>query len=140
MAVNNYRKISEGPTDEKMEEAPRTEMANIRTGEGKRREQTSDGAEPSGGPWKGARRPLTLFPRRSLQRLGIMKRARGFRQWEGKKITSKLAAHLNLDNPKTVVLHARRAGSDVSLIIAIAWSCSAISGPNLAPSVALLYW
>lgn len=44
---------------------------------------------------------------------------RGFRQWEGKKITSKLAAHLNLDNPKTVVLHVRRAGSDASLIISI---------------------
>lgn len=40
-AVNNYRKISAGPTDEKMEEAPRTEMANIRTGEGRRREQTA---------------------------------------------------------------------------------------------------
>lgn len=71
------------------------------------------------GPWKGARRLLTLFPRRSLQRVGITNRARGFRQWEGKKITSKLAAHLNLDNPKTVVLHARCAGSDVSLLISI---------------------
>lgn len=94
----------------------RTEMANMRTREGKRRQRWRRAVS---GPWKGACRLLTLFPRRSLQRPGIMKGARGFRQWEGKKITSKLAAHLNLDNPKTVVLHVRRAGSDASLIISI---------------------
>lgn len=43
----------------------------------------------------------------------IMRRARGFRQREGKKITSKLAAHLNRDNPKTVALKACCTGSDV---------------------------
>lgn len=71
------------------------------------------------GPSEGVCRMLTLFPCCSLQRARIMKRARGFRQWEGKKITSKLAARLNLDNPKTVVLHACCTGSDVSYFFSI---------------------
>lgn len=88
------------------------------------------------GPSEGVCRLLTLFPCCSLQRARIMKRARGFRQWEGKKITSKLAAHLNRDYPKTVVLNACCTGSDVPFFLR--QPRSAVSSPNLAPSLALL--
>lgn len=97
----------------------RIETANRRTREerGREREKRKKKmAESCQWAIEGVCRLLTLFPCCSLQRARIMKRARGFRQWEGKKITSKLAAHLNWDNPKTVVLNACCTGSDVPLL------------------------
>lgn len=117
--VNNYRKISERRLMKRWRKREDGDGKHKDTG-GKEDRADRDGAEPSAGHGRERVALLTLFPRRSLQRVGITKRARGFRQWEGKKITSKLAAHLNLDNPKTVVLHAHCAGSDVSLIISMA--------------------
>lgn len=101
----------------------RIETANRRTREERGREGKKERKRwrrAVSGPSEGVCRLLTLFPCCSLQRARIMKRARGFRQWEGKKITSKLAAHLNRDNPKTVVLHACCTGSDVSSFFSIA--------------------
>lgn len=121
----------------------RIETANRRT----REERGSEGRKRKkwlravSGPSEGVCRLLTLFPCCSLQRARIMKRARGFRQWEGKKITSKLAAHLNRDNPKTVVLDACCTGSDVPFLFFFL-PCqprSAVSSPNLAPFATLLY-
>lgn len=121
----------------------RIETANRRTGEekgesgGKKKRKKLRRAVS--GPLEGVCRLLTLFPCCSLQRPRIMKRARGFRQWEGKKITSKLAAHFNRDNPKTVVLNACCTGSDVPFFFFSRQPLSAVSSLNLAPSVALLY-
>ena len=117
----------------------RIETANRRTREERGREQKErkKWRRAVSGPSEGVCRLLTLFPCCSLQRARIMKRARGFRQWEGKKITSKLAAHLNWDNPKTVVLNACCTRSDVPFFPC--QPCSANSSLNLAPSVALLY-
>lgn len=91
------------------------------------------------GPLELVCRLLTLFPRCSLQRTRIMKRARGFRQWERKKITSKLAARLNWDNPETVAVNACSTGSDVPFFPPSLYQPhSVVSSLNLAPSVALL--
>lgn len=111
----------------------RIETVNRRT----REERKKKWRRAVSGPSEGVCRLLTLFPCCSLQRARIMKRARGFRQWDGKKITSKLATHLNWDNPKTVVLNACCTRSDVPFFPR--QPCSSVSNPNLALSVALLY-
>lgn len=100
---------SEGEERETMEDVWGLRRKEERAGEKKRKRWW----RAVSGPSEGVCRLLTLFPRCSLQRARIMKRARGFRQWEGKKITSKLAVHLNWDNPKTVVLNACCTRSDV---------------------------
>lgn len=106
------RKVGGSVRIETANRRTREESGGEREGEGEKKERKKWRRAVSG-PSEGVCRLLTLFPCCSLQRARIMKRARGFRQWEGKKITSKLAAHLNWDNPKTVVLNACCTRSDV---------------------------